>query len=142
MKTYKGTVHLIGAGKWANGITTLSVLEIGDHSIKNVTIIDYLTNYLTVNTDARIFVSRGILGGLKSSIDAIEVNGRKHKADTGKIGFLHFLRAFFYTAIIAITTVLIFAAFDATFVGLFLGLLLSVPVVRHYYSGWSQLKSF
>lgn len=65
MKTYSGTVKLIGAGTWAtkgnSGGTTVSVLEIGDHTFKKIGLTDYLSNFLHTGDDVRILVYRTLL---------------------------------------------------------------------------------
>ncbi|MBK7970521.1 MAG: hypothetical protein IPK08_17165 [Bacteroidetes bacterium] len=51
MSIYEGKLSLIGAGEWqtkrsGGGWTKLTAFDIGDHSIRNVKLPDYLSNYL------------------------------------------------------------------------------------------------
>ncbi len=94
MKIYEGTVNLIGAGVWSRGRTTLSVLEIGDHSLRSITLPDYLSNYLNVGDHVRILIDKGLLG---SYLVAVEVNGKKYKISFGFAIVVAFAKCFFFS---------------------------------------------
>lgn len=46
MPIYQGVLKRIGNGQWVNKTTTFSVLEIGDHALREVKCSDFLKNYL------------------------------------------------------------------------------------------------
>lgn len=81
MKIYKGKVNLVGAGTWEDGVTKLSVLEIGDKRIKDIYLSDYLSNYIIPGNNISILVGSGIR---KYSVVAVRNNGRKYSDGLGK----------------------------------------------------------
>lgn len=56
-KKYSGKLRLIGAGTWIGGTNEPSVIEIGEHTLRNTKYSDYLKNYLNVGEDVTIEVN-------------------------------------------------------------------------------------
>lgn len=81
MKVYEGIVHLIGAGTWRSGNTRHTVLEIGDKTLKNISLSDDLSNYIHSGDSVRILVSKGLTSHF---VAGIQNNGRKYMWSTGK----------------------------------------------------------
>lgn len=57
---YKGKLNLVGAGKtYSNGSNMTSVIEIGDHQVKQVFYSDYLKNYLIAGKQMELQIQTG-----------------------------------------------------------------------------------
>ena len=79
----KGIVKRVGAGTWRAGgsgtSTRHSVIEIGDASIRGVTVPEYIGTYLVPGADVEALIVRPV--GVKS-MQAIKCDGKVHR-DTG-----------------------------------------------------------
>lgn len=103
MKVYIGKITMIGQGDWSSkgsggGQTTVSVFEIGDHSLRKLLITDYMMNYVKVGEEAEILVSKGLSQGLitRQVILGIKVNGKTYKESAVKIVFMNLAKIFLY----------------------------------------------
>ncbi len=103
MKTYRGKITRIGQGDWISngsggGKTTVSVFEIGVHTLQKLLISDYMINYVNVGEDVEILVSKGLSQGLitRKYIAGIKVNGKIYKENLGTILFMNFAKIFLY----------------------------------------------
>jgi len=99
MKAYNGIINLIGNGAWiadANG-TRLTVLEIGEKSLKKIFMPDYLANYVRAGNEARLLVFKFIT---HSQIVAAEVNGKKYKVSLRRMVALSFIPAVLVTLVV------------------------------------------
>ena len=96
-------MKLIGEGSWSNGKTDVSVLEIGEHSLRNIIISGYLRNYLVPGEQANILVSKGFTQGIitRQFIASLKTNGKKYAQPVAQL-FLMFLVKWLFTTMIFI----------------------------------------
>jgi len=90
MPVYTGIVKRIGVGTWQNGYNKLSVLEIGEHSIRDVSVNDYLKNYLEdgLRQEITIMTNKAPLIGeivVAIKIDGVEYTAQPASATTRKV---------------------------------------------------------
>lgn len=90
---FTGVITRIGAGVVKNGqLTTSSVLEIGDHSLRDISYDNYISTYLTDAIEKGTPVSISVLDGgiIMPSwrgipfIDALKINGKIYYSDLHK----------------------------------------------------------
>ncbi len=77
--TFTGTLQRIGTGTVFNGsLTKASIIEIGDHSLKDVMYDNYINNYLTdaLKSDDPISIMLW-----ENKIVAIRINGKNYYSD-------------------------------------------------------------
>ena len=96
MKVYEGKINLIGHGSWQNSSTLLSVLEIGNKTLKNINLSDYLRNYINPGENIKILVYKGILSHFVAGVDN---NGKKYKWGFGKFCFAAILKSILFTLV-------------------------------------------
>ncbi len=102
MKTYSGKVNFIGAGTWqassgGAGKTQLTVLEIGNHHFRNITVADYLSNYMKVGEEVEILVYKSFL---LHSVLGVKVNGRVFKPSTVSIALIFHLQMIMFCMVV------------------------------------------
>lgn len=102
MKTYNGKVNFIGTGTWqasANGAgkTQLTVLDIGNNSFRNITVADYLSNFLKVGEEVDVLVYKSFL---LHSVLAIKANGKVYKAPTSSIALVFWLQVVVFCMVV------------------------------------------
>lgn len=84
MKIYKGKVGLLGPGTWTtnavgSGGTKHSIVEIGEHTLRDVWITDYFSNFIKTGAEARFGISGGGGRWLGKHLLLLETNGKKYK---------------------------------------------------------------
>jgi len=82
MKIYKGKIGYIGSGTrttnaLGQGAEMHSIVEIGEHTFRDLWISVYLSNFISKGSEARF----GIIGGLgiPKMLLALEIDGKKRK---------------------------------------------------------------
>ncbi|CAG0959625.1 hypothetical protein MTYP_00651 [Methylophilaceae bacterium] len=110
MTTYEGEISMVGAGTWQDGAangsggggqgkTILSVLEIGDHSLRKIVLPDYISNYIHPGKHTQILVGQGLSRGLitRPFIAAAKVDGKTYKESSGMVLFVSLAKSILYT---------------------------------------------
>lgn len=85
MTSVSGKIGMVGAGTWDKGETLRSVVEVGDRSLRQVRVCDFLGNYLEPGTE--VVLTLGKMIGCKHWLLAIRI-GRDHIYRAGVGGFL------------------------------------------------------
>lgn len=109
MTTYEGEVSMVGAGTWQDGAsdgkgsggqgkTILSVLEIGDHSLRKIVMPDYISNYIRPGKHTQLLVGQGLSRGLitRPFIAAAKIEGKTYKESGGMVLFMGLAKSVLY----------------------------------------------
>lgn len=100
---------MVGAGTWQDGAangsggggsgkTILSVLEIGNHSLRKIVMPDYISNYIRPGKHTQLLVGRGLSQGFitRPFIAGAKINGKTYKEGSGMILFMSLAKSTLY----------------------------------------------
>lgn len=76
-----GRLSMMGHGVWSSGSSKVSVIEIGEHTLRNVRVSDYLKNYLEVGDTLDIEVVPSFWGLL---LVGVRRNGKTYVDPSGR----------------------------------------------------------
>ncbi|MEQ9402208.1 MAG: hypothetical protein RIM99_01375 [Cyclobacteriaceae bacterium] len=138
MKIYSGKLELVGDGtvqhnKMGPSRTTRAVIEIGEHTLRNVKTDNYIESYLRVGEEMKILVARFLW---IKAILGVHINGKSYKASKGNIYFDIFPASVFI--------VLVYAGLASSvgFIGHIIGLGLIVYYIRFKARAIKQFNRF
>jgi hypothetical protein len=143
MTVYEGEVSRVGAGTWTDaadgaggqGKTMLSVLEIGEHSLRKIVMPDYISNYLQAGKQSSLLIGTGLSRGMitRPFIAAVKVDGKTYKESDGMLIFMFAAKAILYAVLFG----LILGSFFLP-----LGLIGAGAPFYYYFKDYAAFKSF
>jgi len=85
MKIYSGKLRLVGDGRVERGNCTVrSVIEIGDHTLRDIRADNYIETYLNVGQEMKILVAKFLW---RQAILGVHYNGKSYKVSKGSVFF-------------------------------------------------------